>query len=111
MRLISLAALAFLVITITAIPFYGLSPRETLVFLNKEKIEGQFIRQLAELNAAEAQVRRTTRRFNSALNQVLNAYASRHHVIIIERKLMLAGGLDITDDITAEVSGLMRQQS
>lgn len=109
MRLIFL--LVFVVAAFIGIAFYCIKPQEHIVLFNKEALQGQLIRQLAEHQATAAQVELATSRFNDSLSQLLTSYAKRHGVVILERKIAFAGGTDITSKLTAELSELMRKKS
>ncbi|HHF7365622.1 TPA: TrbI F-type domain-containing protein [Legionella bozemanae] len=111
MRLIHLALVFSLLILVSGSAFYYGTSRSPIVFLDKEAIQGQVIRQLAELNANESQVKRTTRRFSDALNYVLTQHAKNNKTVILGKNCVLAGGVDITNEVTFELSELMRKKS
>lgn len=109
MRLICL--LVFVVSASIGMTLYSVKPQERVVLFNKEALQGQLIRQLAEHQATAVQVELATRRFNDSLGQLLTSYAKHHGVVILERKIAFAGGTDITSKLTAELSELMRKKS
>ncbi|STX55691.1 F pilus extension/retraction protein TrbI Inner membrane protein [Legionella beliardensis] len=111
MRLILPAIVLVLVVLLVSMTLYTLKPSERIAFFNKEAVYGQLIRQLAERKATEAQVAQTTRRFHAVLSQTLAHYTKRHQVVILDQKLVLAGGLDVTTEVTAELSQAMRKAS
>ncbi|HHU0079773.1 TPA: type-F conjugative transfer system protein TrbI [Legionella pneumophila] len=91
--------------------FYGASPQKSIVIFDIEVVQGQFIRQLAEIKATESQVEQSTRRFNEALNKVLVDTAQQKKVIILKASDVLAGGIDITDEVRIKLSCAMRNKS
>ncbi|MFP3773654.1 type-F conjugative transfer system protein TrbI [Legionella pneumophila serogroup 1] len=91
--------------------FYGVSPQKSIVTFDKEVVQGQFIRQLAEIKATESQVEQSTRRFNEVLNKVLVDTAQQKKVIILRSSDVLAGGIDITDEVRMRLSQAMRNKS
>ncbi len=91
--------------------FYGISPQKSIVIFDKEMIQGQFIRQLAEMKATKSQVEQSTRRFNEVLNKVLLDTAQQKKVIILRASDVLAGGVDITDEVRINLSRAMRNKS
>ncbi len=91
--------------------FYGASPQKSIVVFDKEVVQGQFIRQLAEIKATESQVEQSTRRFNEVLNKVLVDTAQQKKVIILRTADVLAGGIDITDEVRMKLSKAMRSKS
>lgn len=91
--------------------FYGASPQKSIVTLDKEEVLSQFIRQLAEAKATEFQVEQSTRRFNAELNKVLVDTAQQKKVIILRASDVLAGGVDITDEVRIKLSRAMRNKS
>ncbi|HAU1718463.1 TPA: type-F conjugative transfer system protein TrbI [Legionella pneumophila] len=91
--------------------FYGTSLQKSIVVFDKEVIQSQFIRQLAEIKATESQVEQSTRRFNEVLNKVLVDTTQQKKVIILRASDVLAGGIDITDEVRIRLSQAMRNKS
>lgn len=91
--------------------FYGALPQKSIVVFDKEVVQGQFIRQLAEIKANESQVEQSTRRFNEVLNKVLVDTAQQKKVIILRTADVVAGGIDITDEVRMKLSKAMRNKS
>lgn len=91
--------------------FYWMTPKTDIAFFDKEAVQGQFIRQLAEVKATESQIEQSTRRFNVVLNKVLVDTAQQKKVIILRRNDVLAGGIDITDEVRIKLSRAMRSKS
>ncbi|HFE6348862.1 TPA: type-F conjugative transfer system protein TrbI [Legionella pneumophila] len=91
--------------------FYGASPQKSIVVFDEEAVQGQFIRQLAEIKATESQVEQSTRRFNEVLNKVLVDTAQQKKIIILRSSDVLAGGIDITDEVRMKLSKAMRNKS
>ena len=90
---------------------YWMTPQSEIAFFDKEAVQGQFIRQLAEIKATESQVEQSTRRFNEVLNKVLVATAKQKKAVILNKKDVLVGGIDITDEIRLNLSQAMRNKS
>lgn len=111
MRLTSLILGCVLVALGMVCGFYGASPQKSIVMLDKEEVLSQFIRQLAEVKATEFQVEQSTRRFNAELNKVLVDTAQQKKVIILRASDVLAGGVDITDEVRIKLSRAMRNKS
>ncbi|KTC69768.1 type-F conjugative transfer system protein TrbI [Legionella bozemanae] len=110
MRVIhALSGLGAMSFTIGAI-FY-LAPNTEIVLFDKEVVQGQFIRQLAEIKATESQVQQSTRRFNEVLNKVLVDTSQQKKVIILRKNDVFAGGVDITDEVRIKLSKAMRNKS
>ncbi|RYX04915.1 type-F conjugative transfer system protein TrbI [Legionella pneumophila] len=110
MRLTSLVLGCALVVLGMVRGFYGASPQKSIVMLDKEEVLSQFIRQLAEAKATESQVEQSTRRFNAELNKVLVDTAQQKKVIILNASDVLAGGVDITDEVRIKLSRAMRNK-
>lgn len=91
--------------------FYWMMSKTEIAFFDKEAVQGQFIRQLAEVKATESQVEQSTRRFNEVLNKVLVDTAQQKKVIILRVSDVLAGGIDITDEVRIRLSHAMRNKS
>nr|HAT8715172.1 type-F conjugative transfer system protein TrbI [Legionella jordanis] len=91
--------------------FYGVTPQKSIVTFDKEEVLSQFIRQLAEIKATESQVEQSTKRFNEVLNKVLLDIAQQKKVIILRASDVLAGGVDITDEVRINLSRAMRNKS
>ncbi|HDV5785729.1 TPA: type-F conjugative transfer system protein TrbI [Legionella pneumophila] len=111
MRLTSLVLGCALVVLGMVCGFYGASPPKSMVTFNQERLLSQFIRQLAEAKATESQVQQSTRRFNAVLKKVLVALALKKKVIILRSSDVLAGGVDITDEVRLMLSQAMRNKS
>lgn len=111
MRLTSLVLGFALVVFGVVCIFYGVSLQKSIVVFDKEVVQGQFIRQLAEIKATESQVEQSTRRFNEVLNKVLLDIAQQKKVIILRASDVLAGGVDITDEVRINLSRAMRNKS
>jgi conjugal transfer pilin signal peptidase TrbI len=85
----------------------SLGATSKVVLFDNQAIQGQLIRQLAQHQASEEQVARISYHFKGALNQILKEYALRHDAVILERPSVLAGGTDITNEISNELSRVM----
>jgi type-F conjugative transfer system protein TrbI len=111
MRLTPLFLGCALAVFVVVYVFYGISPQKSIVVFDREVIQGQFIRQLAEMKATESQVEQSTRRFNEVLNKVLLDTAQQKKVIILRASDVLAGSIDITDEVRIRLSQAMRNKS
>ncbi|HHT9858989.1 TPA: type-F conjugative transfer system protein TrbI [Legionella pneumophila] len=111
MRLTSLVLGCALAVFGVVCIFYGVSLQKSIVVFDKEVVQGQFIRQLAEIKATESQVAQSTRRFNEVLNKVLLDIAQQKKLIILRASDVLAGGVDITDEVRINLSRAMRNKS
>jgi type-F conjugative transfer system protein TrbI len=111
MRLTSLVLGCALAVFGVVCIFYGVPLQKSIVVFDKEVVQGQFIRHLAEIKATESQVEQSTRRFNEVLNKVLLDIAQQKKVIILRASDVLAGGVDITDEVRINLSRAMRNKS
>lgn len=80
-----------------------------LVTFDKARVLGLFVRQLSARTLSDEHIAQTTNHFNDALQHSINAYAARHHVVIMQRSNVMAGGRDITDDIVQMLSQHMQE--
>lgn len=96
---------------ILAVFTYFHHPSVTIACFDKEKVTGEFIRQLAVHHASESQVKSRTLQFKNRLQTSLAAYSKKHAVVIVDTKSQLAGAADITDTIEHELSQAMRATS
>lgn len=111
MRLIP-CVVALMVVALSLVAtFYVNSSQQSIVFFDKEVVQGQFIRQLAELKASESQVEQSTKTFNATLNKVLVATAKQKKAVILNKKEVLAGGVDVTDEVLLNVGRAMRRHA
>lgn len=110
MRLIHTA-----VVSATAMLFIGfqfwISPKTNIVLFDSAAIQAQLVRQLAEHQVNEKQVSQTTQQIKKNLHMLLTQYAKQHHVLIFDRREVLAGGEDITIEIAKKLSQAMRKGS
>ncbi|CDZ79405.1 type-F conjugative transfer system protein TrbI [Legionella massiliensis] len=91
--------------------WYSMKTTTAIAFFDKEAVQGQFIRQLAEIKATEPQVEQSTKRFNTVLNNVLRDAAKQGNLVILRKTDVLAGGVDITDEVRTQLSVAMRKPS
>jgi len=85
--------------------------KNTVVCFDMQKIQGQFIRQLAVHKATDAQVTQATLQFKSILQKTLTTYSKKHGVLILDSKFLLAGGVDVTELVAKELAVAMRKSS
>lgn len=83
--------------------------KRQVVSFDRQKIQAQFIRQLAQHNASEQQATRAASHFKKLLQQSLNQYSQKNKAIIFDKSLVLAGSKDVTDSIAEELASLMRK--
>lgn len=111
MRLIHLVFALCLGFLLVGIAIYCIKPKTEVVLFDTETIKGRLIRQLAEHQANDAQIRSATNKFNVSLSAVLIDYAKRHGVVVINKNMALAGGEDVTEQIASELSRAMRART
>lgn len=98
-----------LLITICTLWFKPYNNR--VVCFDLQKIQGQFIRQLAVHKATDVQVARATLQFKSFLQKTLTSYSKKHGVVIVDSKFLLAGSDDVTEIVAKELAAAMRRPS
>ena len=79
-----------------------------VVTFDFKRVRGQFIRQLAEHQINNKDVRAKSQLFHQKIQGVLETYAKQKHVMILERQQVLAGGKDITDALIPLIATSMR---
>lgn len=84
--------------------------KPSVVSVDRARIRGQFIEQLAHHAASPDRVRKASIRFNQKLHAVLEDYAVHAHVLIIDRSFVLAGSVDVTQDIITLLSHAMGEK-
>lgn len=84
---------------------------QSVVSFDARKINGQFIRQLALHKATEDQVVRASLQFKTLLGKTVKSYSQKHHVVILDSTVLVAGGHDVTDAIAKELANAMRATS
>lgn len=85
--------------------------KSTVVLFDIQKIQGQFIQQLALHKASDAQVANASIQFKTVLQKTLRAYSQKQNVIILEKKMVLAGGYDVTNEVADQLAQAMRASS
>ncbi len=88
-----------------------IGPSTPVLTFDKERLLSQFIRQLAEVKATELEVEKASKRFHAKLNNVLLNTAQQKKAIILNHKDVLAGGVDITEEVRVKLSHAMRGAS
>lgn len=84
------------------------SPRTQVVLFDSHRVHAQLIRQLALHQATDAQIAKASQKLKKILPKVINGYALKHHVLIIEKQLVLSDGVDVTSQLMNELSKTMR---
>jgi len=82
--------------------------RHSIATVDKESIQGQFVRQLAEVGATPHQVAHSTQKFHTLFNQVLTETAAQKRLVILRKNDVVAGAIDITDDVRSRLGQAMR---
>ena len=77
----------------------GQFKKPQMVSFKQDKIYQPFVLQLSKLHLSDAILEKKTQEFKQNLNLSLAEYAKKHQVVIVEQKLVLAGALDISDEI------------
>ncbi len=83
--------------------FLHLSYSNAIVLVNKDRVFAEYIRTLSQLPLDEARVNQETSRFRLAFQKTLQTYASKHHVVILDKKDVLAAGEDGVTDVTGNI--------
>jgi type-F conjugative transfer system protein TrbI len=109
MRLLQCSMVLALTILVLGTIVYCQKSKRSIVYFDKEAIQAQFIRQLAETKATDEKVTKVSEQFNASLNFLLSHYAKRHQVTILNRQMVLAGGQDITAEVAKDISASMRK--
>lgn len=84
-------------------------PVNSIVGFNPQKGQSQLVRQLALHHASNAQITKTSLQFKALLQKTLKEYSKRHHVLIVDSQLLLAGGTDITEAVLTQLAYTMRK--
>ncbi|KTD47795.1 TrbI F-type domain-containing protein [Legionella quateirensis] len=111
MRLIQVVVMCLAATMFIVCGLWLKSPKNTVVCFDIQKIQGQFIRQLAAHNASETQVTRSTLQFKSLLQKTLQNYSQKNKIIVLDSKFHLAGGIDVTEAIANELAFAMSKSS
>ena len=95
-----------------AIVLVCLWPRPiSVVAFDMARVKSLLIRQLAEHTVSNAQAVLASKVFKHLLNDVLVEYAHKHHVLIVDKALVLQGAKDITAEVMPRLSQSMRGKS
>lgn len=111
MRLKSVVVISFVVSLVVNATLSFVVPHASILLLEEQALHGQFIRQLAEIGANEAQIKLATQRFNQSLQTVLDKMSRRKNAVILKKKEALSGGVDVTDEVRIQLSHSMRASS
>ncbi|HAT2150932.1 TPA: TrbI F-type domain-containing protein [Legionella pneumophila] len=111
MRLVNQILLSVAALILIGLEFFWISQNTKVVLFDTEAIQAQLIRQLAEHQASDEQVSHITRQFKNKLQKLLTQYAKQHHVMILDHRVVLAGGEYITDEIANKLGQAMRKGS
>ena len=84
------------------------SPKTQVVLFDNHMVHAQLIRQLALHKASDAQIAKASQKLKKLLPKMINEYAQKHHVLIIDKQHVLSGGVDVTSQLMNELSHAMR---
>lgn len=87
------------------------SRQQGVVTFDMQGTVNSFMAQLSHQHAGEETVKKTTGRFNAALNGALTDWQRHHDAIILVAPAVVAGAPDITPNIQAEVAKRMSAAS
>jgi len=90
------------------IAFQAYQAKYSVASFDKQRLQGQFINQLALRRLPDEQVAKTSLRFKTLLQKTLDDYSKAHHLILVDRQLTLAGGLDVTEAISRKLKQAIR---
>lgn len=77
----------------------SMGQKQAVVTFKPEKLYQPFVLQLSHLNLSDPLIEKKTQEFRQNLNLSLTEYAKKHQVVILDKKQVLAGGKDISDEI------------
>lgn len=107
--------LPILPVTALSYSFLHLSHSNALVLVNKERVFAEYIRALSQFPLDEMRIAHETSRFQLAFQKTLQTYASTHHVVILDKKNVLAAdeneAIDVTDGILHDIQLCLREKS
>lgn len=107
-----LAFLGFgLFIAVMSVSHLTCQAKPRVVCFDKQKMQGQWIRQLAQHKASIWQTSQLTQQFKVALEKTLKDYSEKEQVMIIECAPVLAGANEITEQIAEHIAEVMRTTS
>ncbi|EKS6740432.1 type-F conjugative transfer system protein TrbI [Enterobacter ludwigii] len=87
------------------------SRQQEVVTFDMQGTVNSFMAQLSHQHPGEEAVKKTTGRFNAALNGALTDWQRHHDVIILVAPAVVAGAPDITPEIQADVAKRMSAAS
>lgn len=87
------------------------SRQQEVVTFDMQGTVNSFMAQLSHQHPEEETVKKTTGRFNAALNGALTDWQRHHDVIILVAPAVVAGAPDITPEIQADVAKRMSAAS
>lgn len=88
-----------------------LKPAVGIATFDLQRVQGQFIHQLALHNASRELVNTSSASFKRKLQQVLDIYAREKKVVILDLKQVLTSNKDVTEAIIPRLARAMRDQS
>lgn len=112
MRLVHASLLAFGSLLLL-LPLLWFRPHTAtqVVCVDKAKLTGLFIRQLAEHQVKASEVDLRSKAFKKALDASLSAYADNHRAVIVECHAALAGAKDVTKRLIPLIAERTRRRA
>jgi len=96
--------------TMLSLHYFMPSNTKTVTF-NQAALSARFVAQMSQYNLSDETLRLKTDAFSEALRDALQDYAVKHHVLVLNAKNVMAGGLDVTDAVAELVASRMRTSS
>lgn len=107
-----IVALSFIGCGVLIVGAWGaLKPAASVATFDMQRVQGQFIHQLALHQASREVVNTSSASFKRKLQQVLDSYAHEKEVVILDGRQVLSSGRDVTDSIIKRLAAAMRGQS
>lgn len=83
--------------------FLHLSHSNAIVVVNKDRVLSEYIRSLSQFPLDEMRISQETARFRLAFQKVLQTYASKHHVVVLDKKDVMAVSANDATDVTGDI--------
>lgn len=98
------------IVTVLSLHYFMPSNTKTVTF-NQAALSERFVAQMSQYTLSDEALRAKTDAFGEALRDAVQAYAVKHHVLVLNAKNVMAGGLDVTDAVAELVALRMRASS
>jgi hypothetical protein len=99
----------FLTILMVIVIVHYIQIPSKVVVLDKDCLISAFVRQLSAHNVSDRVLRLKTNAFRDAMMHSITAYSQKNNVLVLDKKQILSGGVDITSVIEQDVSFRMRE--